>query len=130
MKKLLSIVMSIVILLSTMNLFCIVANAAAKDDAYTCGDCVRYARERVREYWGINLHSPGDSYNPGGFKQGAKGYYFNVDLWDGTDIFHVRPNFILITSRLAELLIKHKVSGISVAKLTDYGDWQKGKRIL
>ena len=65
-----------------------------------------------------------------GYSPKSKGFYFNVDLWDGTDIFHVRPNFILITSRLAELLIKHKISGISIARLTDYGDWKKGKRIL
>ncbi len=65
-----------------------------------------------------------------GYSPKSHGCYFDVDLWDGTDIFQVRPNYILITSRLANLLIKNKISGISLCRLTEYGEWGKVQRIL
>ena len=43
----------------------------------------------------LTFDSPPEEF---GYSPKSEGYYFNVDLWDGTDIFHVRPNFILITS--------------------------------
>jgi hypothetical protein len=60
----------------------------------------------------------------------SAGYYFEYDSWDGSDIFRVFPHVIVITKNFAELLQIHKISGVSIARLTDYGDWSKDKRIL
>lgn len=65
-----------------------------------------------------------------GYSPKSFGWHFNMDLWDGSDIFQLSPRGIAITTKLAEVLIKHKVSGIEMARLTDYGDWKKHKRIL
>lgn len=60
----------------------------------------------------------------------SDGYYFKFDEWDGSDIFRVFPHLIVISKRFAEVLLNHKVSGIEIERLTDYGDWSKSKRIL
>lgn len=65
-----------------------------------------------------------------GYSPKSAGYYFEFDKWDGSDVFRISPHFIVITKRFAEVLLNHKVSGISIARLTDYGDWSKDKRIL
>lgn len=66
-----------------------------------------------------------------GYSPKSAGYYFEFDKWDGSDIFRVFPSHIIITKRFAETLLSHKVSGIEIDRLTDYGDWsKKSKRIL
>lgn len=65
-----------------------------------------------------------------GYSPKSCGWYFEFDKWDGSDIFRVFPHLIVITKRFAEVLLGHKVSGIEIARLTDYGDWSKDKRIL
>lgn len=65
-----------------------------------------------------------------GYSPKSDGYYFEFDELDGSDIFRVFPHHIIITKRFAEVLLNHKVSGIEIDRLTDYGDWQKTKRIL
>ena len=66
-----------------------------------------------------------------GYSPKSDGYYFKFDAWDGSDIFRVFPHHIIITKRFSEVLLNHKVSGIKIDRLTDYGDWsKKGKRIL
>lgn len=65
-----------------------------------------------------------------GYSPKSAGYYFKFDAWDGSDIFRVFPHHIIITRKFAEILISHKVSGIDIDLLTDYGDWSKSKRIL
>ena len=65
-----------------------------------------------------------------GYSPKSDGYYLKFEAWDGSDIFRVFPHHIIITKRFAEALITHKVSGIDIDRLTDYGDWSKSKRIL
>lgn len=65
-----------------------------------------------------------------GYSPKSTGYYFEFDELDGSDIFRVFPHHIIITKRFAEVLLSHKVSGIDIDRLTDYGDWSKTKRIL
>ncbi len=65
-----------------------------------------------------------------GYSLNSYGYSFDLNKWDGSDIFRVLPNYILITERLADILIENKITGIELARLTDYGDWSKSKRIL
>lgn len=65
-----------------------------------------------------------------GYSPKSDGYYFEFDAWDGSDIFRIFPHLIVITEKFAEVLLNHKVSGIEIDRLTDYGDWSKSKRIL
>lgn len=65
-----------------------------------------------------------------GYSPKSDGYYFEFDAWDGSDIFRIFPHLVVITKRFAEVLLNYKVSGIEIYRLTDYGDWSKGTRIL
>ena len=65
-----------------------------------------------------------------GYSPNSYGCSFDLNTWDGSDIFRGLPNYILITERLANILIDNKISGIRLTRLTDYGDLKKSKRIL
>lgn len=65
-----------------------------------------------------------------GYSPKSHGLHFDFDSWDGSDVFQLIPRYIIISTRLADLLMKNRMSGISLARLTEYGDWDKGKRIL
>lgn len=65
-----------------------------------------------------------------GYSPRSCGCYFESADWDGNDIFLVRPAYVFITKQFAKVLLSHRISGVEIIKLTDYGDWSKLKRIL
>ncbi len=70
MKKIVSLVLILSLMCSMVSMFSIVSFSAAKDDAWTCGDCVRYAKARFREIWGFDLHPA--------YSDSADGYYYKA----------------------------------------------------
>lgn len=78
MKKIISFITAVVMIISAVLCINIISFASAKDNyAY---DCVAYARARVREYWGIELHSTGVT---NGY-YGAHGFYYNAANYGDT----------------------------------------------
>lgn len=65
-----------------------------------------------------------------GYSPNSYGYSFDLNTWDGSDIFRGLPNHIIVTEKLADILLKNKISGICLTRLTDCGDYKKSKRIL
>lgn len=65
-----------------------------------------------------------------GYSPKSLGYYFEFSEWDGSDVFRVFPHHVIISQRFADVLINHKISGVEIDRITDYGDWRKSKRIL
>lgn len=58
---------------------------------------------------------------PGGKFPYVKGLYFDMDSWDGSDLF-LSPNkgFSVATKRVKQLFVKNKVTNISFTKISDY----------
>ena len=52
----------------------------------------------------------------------AKGASFDINKWDGNDIFRV-GGWRIITKRVYELFKKHKITAIKMTRLTDYTSW-------
>ena len=52
----------------------------------------------------------------------AKGASFDINKWDGSDIFRV-GGWRIITKRVYELFKKHKITAIEMTRLTDYTSW-------
>lgn len=65
-----------------------------------------------------------------GYSPKSKGCYFKFTEWDGSDIFRVLPHHVIVTKQFAEVLQNHKISGVEIDRLTEYGDWSKTIRIL
>ena len=73
MKKILSIFICLMIIISVFSVLPFNVDAAARD--WAGGDCVKYVRARFEEYFGFELHWPGDN---------ARGYYTNAGIYGDT----------------------------------------------
>ena len=80
MKKAICVLMAFITVFLFIFGMNITSFAAAKDDPNVTGNCVAYARARVREYWGIELHSTGICDGV----YGAKGFYYNAASFGDT----------------------------------------------
>lgn len=72
-----------------------------------CGSALEYKRDTLVQFQGDWMW---------------KGAIFDLDAWDGSDIFFVGGHYI-ITARVARLFKKHKISAIELIRLTDELDW-------
>lgn len=65
-----------------------------------------------------------------GYSVDADGYYFDVETWDGSDLFNTRgTKHIIASERFIKVLVDNKITACDYCRLTDYGDWSKIKRI-
>lgn len=65
-----------------------------------------------------------------GYSANSEGYYFDIETWDGSDLFNTKGSWhIIATERFIKMLIENKVTACDYCRLTDYGDWSKTKRI-
>ena len=65
-----------------------------------------------------------------GYSAGADGYYFDIETWDGSDLFNTEGSgYIIATERFIKVLIENKITACDYCRLTDYGDLSKVKRI-
>lgn len=65
-----------------------------------------------------------------GYSADADGYYFDVETWDGSDLFNTEgTQFIIASERFIKVLVENKITACDYCRLTDYGDWSKTKRI-
>lgn len=65
-----------------------------------------------------------------GYSADADGYYFDVETWDGSDLFNTEgTRHIIATERFIRVLVENKITACDYCRLTDYGDWTKTKRI-
>lgn len=65
-----------------------------------------------------------------GYSANARGYYFDIETWDGSDLFNTEGTwFILATERFIRVLVKNKITACDYCRLTDYGDYSKIKTI-
>lgn len=66
-----------------------------------------------------------------GYSVDADGYYFDINTWDGSDLFNTEGSWHIIASeRFIKVLVDNKITACDYCRLTDYGDWRKTKRIL
>lgn len=66
-----------------------------------------------------------------GYSADADGYYFDVETWDGSDLFNTEGSWhIIVNERFIKVLVDNKITACDYCRLTDYGDWRKTKRIL
>lgn len=60
----------------------------------------------------------------------TEGYYFDIDTWDGSDLFNTEGTWHIIASeRFIKVLVENKITACDYCRLTDYGDISKIKRI-
>lgn len=52
----------------------------------------------------------------------AKGAMFDIEKWDGSDIFRA-GGWRIITKKVYELFKKHKITAIEMTRMTDYTCW-------
>lgn len=52
----------------------------------------------------------------------AKGAMFDIEKWDGSDIFRA-CGWRIITKKVYELFKKHKITAIEMTRMTDYTRW-------
>lgn len=52
----------------------------------------------------------------------AKGAMFDIEKWDGSDIFRA-GGWRIITKKVYELFKKHKITAIEMTRMTDYTRW-------
>jgi hypothetical protein len=52
----------------------------------------------------------------------AKGAMFDIEKWDGSDIFKA-DRWRIITKKVYELFKKHKITAIEMTRMTDYTRW-------
>lgn len=52
----------------------------------------------------------------------AKGAMFDIEKWDGSDIFKA-DRWRIITKKVYELFKKHKITAIEMTRMTDYTCW-------
>lgn len=65
-----------------------------------------------------------------GYSADADGYYFDIETWDGSDLFNTEgTRHIIASERFIKVLVENKITACDYCRLTDYGDWQKTKRI-
>lgn len=65
-----------------------------------------------------------------GYSVDADGYYFDINTWDGSDLFNTEDSWHIIASeRFIKVLVDNKITACDYCRLTDYGDWSKIKRI-
>ena len=65
-----------------------------------------------------------------GYSVDADGYYFDINTWDGSDLFNTEGSWHIIASeRFIKVLVDNKITACDYCRLTDYGDWSKTKRI-
>lgn len=65
-----------------------------------------------------------------GYSADADGYYFDINTWDGSDLFNTEGSWHIIASeRFIKVLVDNKITACDYCRLTDYGDWSKIKRI-
>lgn len=65
-----------------------------------------------------------------GYSADSVGYYFDIETWDGSDLFITEGTLhIIATGRFIKILIENKITACDYCRLTDYGDWSKTKRI-
>lgn len=65
-----------------------------------------------------------------GYSVDADGYYFDINTWDGSDLFNTEGSWHIIASeRFIKVLVDNKITACDYCRLTDYGDWSKIKRI-
>ena len=66
-----------------------------------------------------------------GYSANADGYYFDVETWDGSDLFHAEGDMIDIfaSERFIKVLVDNKITACEYCRLTDMRDWRKYKRI-
>ncbi len=58
------------------------------------------------------------------------GRHFNINTWDGTDIFNpINTNMIIVTEKVINLLKEHHITACTYVKLPDYGNHKKDKVI-
>lgn len=66
-----------------------------------------------------------------GYSVDADGYYFDINTWDGSDLFNTEGSWhIIVNERFIKVLVDNKITACDYCRLTDYGDWRKTKRIL
>ena len=66
-----------------------------------------------------------------GYSADADGYYFDVETWDGSDLFITEGSWhIIANDRFIKVLVDNKITACNYCRLTDYGDCRKTKRIL
>ena len=66
-----------------------------------------------------------------GYSADADGYYFDVETWDGSDLFITEGSWhIIANERFIKVLVDNKITACNYCRLTDYGDCRKTKRIL
>lgn len=66
-----------------------------------------------------------------GYSADADGCYFDVETWDGSDLFNTEGTWHIIASeRFIKVLVENKISACDYCRLSDYGDLSKTKRIL
>lgn len=60
----------------------------------------------------------------------TEGYYFDIDTWDGSDLFNTEGSWHIIASeRFIKVLVENKITACEYCRLADYGDMSKIKRI-
>lgn len=65
-----------------------------------------------------------------GYSPDAGGYYFDIETWDGSDLFSTEGSrYIIASERFVKVLLDNKITACDYCRLTDYGDWNKIKRI-
>ena len=66
-----------------------------------------------------------------GYSANADGYYFDIETWDGSDLFHAEGDMIDIfaSERFIKVLVDNKITACEYYRLTDMRDWRKYKRI-
>ena len=65
-----------------------------------------------------------------GYSVDADGCYFDINTWDGSDLFNTEGSWHIIASeRFIKVLVDNKITACDYCRLTDYGDWSKTKRI-
>ncbi len=65
-----------------------------------------------------------------GYSADSAGYYFDIETWDGSDLFNTEGSWHIIASeRFIKVLEENKITACDYCRLTDYGDRNKTKRI-
>lgn len=65
-----------------------------------------------------------------GYSPKSDGYYFDVDTWDGSDIFILENSrCVVVTENFIKMLRTNKITACEYIRLEDFGDYSKYKKI-